>query len=253
MDAMEQRRNAIVDFINKEGNITFSQLEKKFTEVSQMTLRTDLKALDEANRIVRVHGGAKSVEVVLGTDDYIGLRSVRNVEEKEQIARKALELIRPNQTVYLDSGSTTTALARIWPDQPNFIFTNSLECIMELAKRKAPRVFVPGGELNSYSLSMCGNQAVDFVRKVNFDLAVMGITSYSSDTGFSCGVLNEAYLKQAVMKQAENKVVLMDSSKLGKKSTFQICSLGEADLIVSDVKIPSSFAAECKDAGVKLL
>ncbi|MDE6980090.1 MAG: DeoR family transcriptional regulator, partial [Lachnospiraceae bacterium] len=69
MDSMEQRRNAIVDFINEKGNITFAQLEKNFPNVSQMTLRTDLKALDEAKKIVRIHGGAKSVEVVLGTDD----------------------------------------------------------------------------------------------------------------------------------------------------------------------------------------
>lgn len=253
MDAMEQRRNAIVDFINKEGSITFSQLEKKFTEVSQMTLRTDLKALDEAKRIVRVHGGAKSVEVVLGTDDFIGLRSVRNVEAKEEIARKTLELIRPNQTVYLDSGSTATALARIWPDQQNFIFTNSLECIMELAKLKNPKVLVPGGELNQYSLSMCGEQATDFVKRVNFDLAIIGVTCYSADTGFSCGVLNEAYLKHTVMKQAEQSVILMDSSKVDKKKTFQICSLNEVDIVVADQQIAPSFVKECKNAGVTLL
>lgn len=114
MDTMEQRRNAIVEFINEKGNITFAQLEKKFPNVSQMTLRTDLKTLDEMRKIVRVHGGAKSVEVVLGTDDYIGQRAVRNVEEKESIAKKAIEFIRPNITIFLDSGSTTTELAKIW-------------------------------------------------------------------------------------------------------------------------------------------
>ena len=99
MDTMEQRRNAIVGFINEKGNITFAQLEKRFPDVSQMTLRTDLKSLDEAKKIVRIHGGAKSVELVLGTDDYIGRRSVRNVEEKETIAEKAVSLIKPNTTV----------------------------------------------------------------------------------------------------------------------------------------------------------
>lgn len=145
MDSMEQRRNAIVDFINEKGNITFAQLKKKFPGVSDMTLRTDLKLLDEAKRIVRVYGGAKSVNVVLGTDDLLGRRSVRNVEEKQSIAQKALGFIRPNTTVFLDSGSTTTLLAKIWPDQPNFIFTSSLTCAMELARLQYAKVFIPGG------------------------------------------------------------------------------------------------------------
>ena len=188
MDTMEQRRNAIVGFINEKGNITFAQLEKRFPDVSQMTLRTDLKSLDEAKKIVRIHGGAKSVELVLGTDDYIGRRSVRNVEEKETIAEKAVSLIKPNTTVYLDSGSTTTALAKIWPDQPNFIFTSSMTCVMELSKLQRPTVFVLGGELNKYSMSACGVWAIDAVKAVNFDMAgVWGWEYFFVNGGFFGG------------------------------------------------------------------
>lgn len=253
MDTMEERRNAIVNFINEKGSITFAQLEKNFSNVSQMTLRTDLKALDDAKRIVRVHGGAKSVDVVLGTDDYISRRATRNVEEKECIAKKILPLIKPNITVYLDSGSTTAILAKMWPNQPNFIFTNSIACILELSKLDKPKIFVPGGELNEYSMSLCGMQANESVKSVNFDLAIVGITSYSSDSGFSCGDLMESHLKQAVMQQAEEKIIPMDSSKLDKKSTFHICSLGEADRIVTDSHIPKAFMQECAKAGVKVL
>ena len=69
MDSMETRRNAIVDLINENGTISFSQLKDAFPNVSEMTLRTDLKLLDEAKRILRIHGGAKSVQVIIGTDD----------------------------------------------------------------------------------------------------------------------------------------------------------------------------------------
>ena len=253
MDTMEQRRNAIVDFVNEKGNITFAQLEKKFPDVSQMTLRTDLKSLDEARRIVRIHGGAKSVEVVLGTDDYMGRRSVRNVEEKESIVEKAVHLIKPNTSVFLDSGSTTTALAKIWPDQPNFIFTSSMTCAMELLKLQYPTVFVLGGELNKYSMSVCGAWAIESVKAVNFDLAVLGITSYSADAGFSCDVLMEAYLKQAVLRQSAEKIVLMDSNKTDKKSTFHICRLEEVNMVISDQNISKDFQMECEKAGVHLL
>ena len=253
MDTMEQRRNAIVDFINEKGNITFAQLEKRFPNVSQMTLRTDLKALDEAKKIVRIHGGAKSVEVVLGTDDYIGRRSVRNVEEKESIAEKVLPLIKPNTTVYLDSGSSTTALAKIWPDQPNFIFTSSMTCVMELSKLSQPSVFVLGGELNKYSMSACGVGAIESVKTVNFDMAILGVTSYSADVGFSCGVMMEAYLKQAVLQQSAEKIILMDSSKTDKKSTFHICQLQEGMTVVSDGNISEDFRLQCEKTKSYLL
>lgn len=253
MDSMEQRRNAIVDFINEKGNITFAQLKKHFSCVSEMTLRTDLKLLDETKRIVRVHGGARSVEVVLGTDDLLGRRSVRNVEEKQEIAQKMLSLIRPNTTVFLDSGSTTTTLAKIWPDQPNFIFTSSMTCVMELAKLQHPKIFVPGGELNQYSMSVCGMQAIESLKHVNFDLAIMGITSYSSDSGFTCGVLMESYLKQAVLQKATEKIVLMDSFKTDKKSTFHICDLRDVNMVISDQNISEEFREECEREGVQLL
>lgn len=253
MDTMEQRRNAIVDFINEKGNISFAQLEKKFSDVSQMTLRTDLKALDKAKKIVRVHGGARSVEVVLGTDDYIGRRAVRNVEEKDSIAKKMIPLIKPNTTVFLDSGSTTTELARQWPDQPNFIFTSSMACAMELSKLQHPTVFVLGGEINKYSMSVCGIWAIESVKTVNFDLAVLGVTSYSPDIGFSCGVLMESYLKKAVLQQSAEKIILMDSSKTDKKSTFHICLLEEADTVISDQNVSKELRLACKKAGVRLL
>lgn len=253
MDTMEQRRNAIVDFINEKGNITFAQLEKEFPNVSQMTLRTDLKFLDEARKIVRIHGGAKSVEVVLGTDDDIGRRTVRNQEEKEIIAEKMLPFMKPNTTIFLDSGSTSTALAKIWPDQPNFIFTSSIANVMELSKLQRPSVFVLGGELNKYSMSVCGVRAIESVKTVNFDLAVLGVTSYSSDVGFSCGVLMESYLKQAVLQQSAEKIILMDSSKVDKKSTFHICKLEEVNMVVSDQNISKAFRRECEKAGVSLL
>lgn len=253
MDTMEQRRNAIVEFINEKGNISFSQLEKKFPNVSQMTLRTDLKFLDDAKKIVRIHGGAKSVEVVLGTDDYIGRRAVRNVEEKEKIAEKAIPFIKPNTTIFLDSGSTTTALAKNWPDQPNYIFTSSIACVMELSKLQHPTVFVPGGELNKYSMSVCGVKAIESVKAVNFDLAFLGVTGFSADVGYSCGVLMESYLKQAVIQQSAEKIVLMDSSKIDKKSTFQICQLEEVSIVISDENVSQEFQRDCEKAGVSLL
>lgn len=253
MDTMEERRNAIVSFINEKGNVTFSQLKEAFPDVSEMTLRTDLKTLDGEKRIVRVHGGAKSVEIVLGTDDLLGRRSVRNVAAKQEIVKKALKYIRPNTTVFLDSGSTTTMLAENWPDQPNFIFTNSLTCAMALSKLKQPKVFMPSGELNEYSLSLCGLDTINALKDVSFDTVILGVTSYESQHGLSCGVLSETHMKRMLLEQAATKIILLDTSKIGKRSTFRVGSLENVDVVITDNPDNEILKQDCIDSETELI
>ena len=120
---MKERRNQIVELVNEQGAVSFALLKSRFPDVSEMTLRSDLKALDEQRLIVRVHGGAKSVERVIGTDDLFHKRAVRNVEGKRLIAAKAAKLVVPNSAIYLDSGSTLTELATVFPEVPCEFFT----------------------------------------------------------------------------------------------------------------------------------
>ncbi|MBD5470959.1 MAG: DeoR/GlpR transcriptional regulator [Lachnospiraceae bacterium] len=253
MDAMEQRRNTIVDLVNQSGNISFAQLKKKIPQISDMTLRTDLKALDEAKRIVRVHGGAKSVDVVIGTDDMLSRRSVRNIEAKQLITQKALQFIRKDTTIFLDSGSTTTMLASCMPDQSNLIYTNSLTCAVELGRLTEPFVHVLGGKMNRYSMSVCGIHTVQEVQRINFDQAFMGVTSYCEQTGFNCGVDEEAVLKKTVMQQAEQKILLMDSSKIGVKNTYTFCGLSDVDIIISDDNLSEEFQEDCRKHGIQII
>ncbi len=253
MDSMETRRNAIVELINEHGTVSFSQIKEVFSHVSEMTLRTDLKALDEAKQIVRVHGGAKSVQVVVGTDDYLSKRAVRSIPEKQRIAEKAISLLRPDTTVFVDSGSTTTLLARQFPDQSNLIYTTGLSCATEFSGLSRPAVMLPGGRLNRFSQSVYGISAVRELERVNFSQAFLGVTSYSPDTGFTCGSNEEAILKQTAIRQSEQSIVLMDSSKFGMISTFRICELSEIDVVVSDGNLPESFLDLCRRHQVTVL
>lgn len=253
MDSMETRRNAIVELINEKGTISFSQLKEAFPNVSEMTLRTDLKILDEARRILRIHGGARSVQVVIGTDDFLNRKSVRNIPEKQKIAEKALELLRPDTTVFLDSGSTATVFARQFPDQSNLIYTTGLSCATELAGLTRPAVMLPGGRLNRYSQSVFGFSAIKELERVNFHQAFLGVTGYQSTAGFTCGIYEEAVLKQTAIRQADQVIALMDTSKIGVKSTFTVCGLEEIDVVVSDGKLPEEFLAECEKCHVEVL
>ena len=253
MDTMESRREAICALVNERKNVTFAEIKEAFPQVSDMTIRTDLRVLDEKKRIVRIHGGAKSVETLLANDDVLGTRSVRNVDEKKLIARKAVKLIRPNMTIFIDSGSTTTQMCSIIPDIPCFIMTNSISCAAELIHLTQAKVVITGGMMNRNSLSITGFAAAQTIASVNFDIAFIGATTYRTDIGFACGSGEDNIIKQQVIGRSERNVILLDSSKIGKKSSFTTCMLNQVDCVVSDDRISEKFAEECRQSGVELL
>ena len=256
MDSMEIRRNAIVSLINEKGSVSFGDLKETFHNVSEMTLRTDLKALDKQGMIVRIHGGAKSVgtvQSVISKDDFLNKRAILNTAEKQLIAQKAIRLLQPDETIFLDSGSTTTMMAASIPDEPRLIYTSGLTCAIELASLTKPRICLPGGILNRYSHSVCGVSAIRELERIHFKQAFIGVTSFSYDTGFSCSIDEEARLKQLAIEHAQEVIILMDSSKLQKHSTFTFAQLKNVDIIVSDGKLPHDFVAHCQKQHVKVI
>ena len=252
MEVMDQRRNKIVEFVNENQTVTFTQLKEKFPSVSEMTLRTDLKFLDQEKKIVRIHGGAKSMDEVAGNDDILKLRYGRNVSEKKEIAQKALRFVQPSKTIFLDSGSTTTMLAHILKDQNNIFYTSGLTCAIEMAKLEKSKVFVTGGNLNTRSFSVNGMDGLRCLDKVNFDVAFIGVTRYAKDTGFTCQSLEDCELKRKAIAQSKKVIVLMDSSKVEKKGTYTICGLDEVDCVVSDSLLSDGFKQECEEHGLSV-
>lgn len=142
---MEERRRRIVELVNTMGNVSFAQLKERFSDVSEMTLRTDLKYLDETHQILRVYGGAKSVYSVIGSDDLLSRRRMRNLPQKQAIAKKQLFLAE-NRSVFLDSGSTVTELVRCMPDMQMLIFASGLDYLPELAQLSKLEVHLFGGK-----------------------------------------------------------------------------------------------------------
>ena len=250
--AMAERRERIVEYVNSEGTVTFSQLKDKFPDVSEMTLRTDLKTLDQQRLIIRVHGGAKSVGFAVGTDDLLARRVGRRSAEKSAIAHKALELIRPGHTIFIDSGSTTTLMANLFPDVQCVIFTNSLSCGIELSKLTKARVYIVGGLLNRNSLSVVGYSALKEMEPVNFDMAFLGATSYDEQLGFTCESAEDNAIKRMAISKSVQNIILMDASKLGRRGSFTIGQLNEMTDVVMDENVPDDFRQSCLRNNVML-
>lgn len=250
---MNQRRSQIEELVNREGTLSFARLKQAFPDVSEMTLRSDLRALDEERRIVRVYGGARSLGNLVGTDDAFDLRASRNAEGKRLIVKKALKQLRPGMSVYLDSGSTAIHMASQFPDDSYMVFTSGINCALELAKLKNVRSHLIGGEINRNSLCVNGARSISEIGRLNFNIAFLGTTGYSERTGFNCAVEAEAELKRAVISRSEQVVVMMDSQKVGRVNPFTFAEPGEIHAVITDAGLEESLARHFRQAGTQLL
>ncbi len=247
---MEERMKKMVELIKQRGTVNFAQLKENFPDVSEMTLRRDLEQLDQARQIVRIHGGARSLDAVVRMEDYFYNRSQQNVEKKRQIAQKAIKLLKHEMSIFIDSGSTVTELSRIFPDEQFLIVTSGLSCALELSRLTAATTHLLGGKLNSNSLSVNGSQSIAMIEDLNFNIAFCGVVGYSTKMGFTTALKEDYELKSAAIRKAERVVILMDSSKVGICSPFTFARLSDVDIIVSDDGLAPEAAEEFRKNGI---
>ena len=251
----KERRMEINTYIQTKGEIKFNELISIFPSVSAMTLRRDLAYLEDEHKIIRTRGGAKSLSFVsenLKEEKFLK-NTLVNIEEKNIIARKAVRLIRPGRSVFLDAGSTILCLSKLIPDERYYIFTSAPNVAMEVLYSTSSAVNLTGGELNRDNLAVAGAGAVDFMKNVNIDIAFMAVPGFSENNGFSCADINDSQLKKAIIEKAEKVVMLMDSSKIGINMPYTYARLSDVDIIVGDGNLPDSFLEEAYKNNVEVL
>ncbi len=239
-----ERQNAILQLVNEKGTILFADIQERFPEVSGMTLRRDLEAMDKRNELIRIHGGAKSIHQVVHPDDDYGMRTIRNVGQKQAIARTAVSLLRPDMSVYIDSGTTAVELCKAFPDERYLVYTHGIYCAVELSKLLKPEIHIVGGRLSRLSLSIVGSNAVYCLDNVNFNIVFLSAGGYSSNRGFTCNGEEESYLRKAVIQRAEKVVMLLDSTKFGKQHSYTLANLEDVDMVITDRGIDEQMLEE---------
>lgn len=250
---MNNRKNEIVEFVNQHGSVSFKEIKDLFPNVSDMTLRRDLDALDQEHALVRVHGGAKSIGTIVGAEDLFSNRAVAHIDEKRSIAQKALSCIMPGCAVFFDSGSTIAELAKILPDESIIIFTGNLAAISDMARLQKPQIYIVSGRLNTQSLCVSGTNSMELLHDININYAFFGTTGYSESRGFTCGTEEEYKLKKEIVKRSDKVIVLMDSSKVGISSIYTYATDENVDVVVSDGKLPVRIVERFQRNGVEVL
>ena len=245
------RQEQIQEYIEKNNVVTIKQLQANFPDVSLMTIHRDLDALVERGIIVKVRGGARLVHHSgdLGFD----VRLQESNSGKKEIARKALPLIQPNSTVFLDASTTNLMLARCMPDIDLHIFTTGPNIGIELCRLQNPNITLCCGHINRKNMALSGQNTLDMLGKINIDLAFIGVSGCSGEAGFTCGTESDMVVKRTVIQKARCSVVMCDRTKFSRLMPYTFAEFSDVDYLISDGEIPETIRRAAENAGTTIL
>ncbi|MBM6815174.1 DeoR/GlpR transcriptional regulator [Olsenella uli] len=213
----EERLARIVEMVGRRGTASVSDLASELG-ISESTIRRDLDKLDQAHRLVKVHGGATTLESAHLTRDLtLDERHGLHAEEKRAICAYAATLVGPDDLVYLDAGSTVEELIGHLGEHRARYVTDSVSHAMKLAGRGF-HVTVLGGELKSATESLIGPDTIAALSRYHFTIGFWGANGITPESGFTSPESNEALIKQLSMEHTARRYVLADATKFDSTS-----------------------------------
>ncbi len=252
----DERREKITRLVNRNGEVSFAEIKAVLPDVSDMTVRRDLEFLGQSNKIVRVFGGAKSVDYLVGVSEAgYAKRSIEQAEGKAQIARKAVQLLKEDTAVFLGSGTTTAQFAKLFPNGKYFVTTTGLNCAIDLSALPDVSLMMLGGSVNKNSFCVNGTIADKMIADMHFNIAFLGVGGYLPGKGFTTSVIEDYILRQTIVKNSDTTAILMDSTKFGRTgvSTFTFAAPEMIRYVISDDALPFKAREEFESHGITVL
>jgi DeoR family transcriptional regulator of aga operon len=247
----EERRRAILDLLTSHGRVLVTELARQF-ETSQVTIRKDLEILHAHGMVHRTHGGALPARDGALEDPTLREKEKLHHQEKLRIANTAGEKVKEGQVLILDSGTTTTAIARALRSFQNLtIITNAVNIAAELSGT-AVEVILTGGTLRKNSFSLVGPIAEETLRRLSADSLFLGVDGFDTHFGLSTPNLLEAKVNRVMIEVAKKTVAVCDSSKFGRRSLSLIAPPTAVQEVITDRGIPKSDLRALRQAGIEV-
>lgn len=245
------RQKSICDYIESRQIVTIKELQALFPDVSLMTIHRDLDALAQSGAIVKVRGGARSVRH--SGDPGFEERLQENNAGKLAMAYKALTLIQPGSTVFLDASTTNLVLARVMPDIKLNVFTTGPNIALELCRLQNTNITLCCGNLNRKTMSLSGQNTLEMLDKINIDLAFVGVSGCTAEAGFTCGTEGDMSVKTMVLRKARTRVLMCDKAKFSRLMPYTFARFSDIDYFVSDDAVPEAVQEALMAGNAKLL
>jgi DeoR/GlpR family transcriptional regulator of sugar metabolism len=245
-----QRQEWLVDRLGRDGRLVAKDIAVEL-DVSEDSVRRDLRELAAAGLCQRVYGGALPVSPAVA--DYATRREVA-VASKERVAAAAAALVRPGGVTILDGGTTTLAVVAALPrDLEATIVTHSPTIATALADHPGIDVQILGGRLFRHSMVTCGAAAVEAAQGVSADVFLLGVTGVHHETGLTTGDADEAAMKRALSRRAADTFVLASAEKVGAASPFLVLPISDVSGIVTDAPADDPTIARIAATGVRVI
>ncbi|MFY9661089.1 MAG: transcriptional repressor AgaR [Terriglobales bacterium] len=251
----EERRREILGVLHRDGRVLVKDLARQF-RISQITIRKDLEFLDGQGVIQRTHGGALPVQSGALLDPTLREKEKLHRKQKTEIALAAARLVEDGQSVLLDSGTTTTAIARALKHSLNTrarltVITNAINIAAELAGTNI-EVILTGGTLRKNSFSLVGPLAERTLRQLSADILFLGVDGFDTAAGLFTPNLLESEVNRTMVEIARRTIAVCDSSKFGRRSLCNIMPVAAVHEVITDTQILKSDLRALKEAGVKV-
>lgn len=230
----EERHEIILDKLEKDGIIQVSSLTN-ILKVTDMTIRRDLKELEDQNLLLRVHGGAKSLDKALPREFSNEEKIYKNKEKKQYIAKIIASLINSDENIFLGAGTTIEYVSTYLSNKNCNIYTNSLYLFEKLKNVRGLRVFLIGGEFREITGAFVGSLAVDVIEKLKFSMAFIGVNGICDSFAYTYSV-DEGVLQSKILDNSNKAYLIADSSKIGVEDFYAFYNIENAD-VISDDKI----------------
>ena len=251
MVAMHSKRHAdILRLVGEVGTITIADLAAKL-DVSLETVRRDVKPLTRDGSVLKMHGA-------IGLPSFVGeapfeRRMRENADAKRAIARAVAATIRDGESVMLDTGTTTSFLARELTGHRRLtVVTNSSDIARTLATVNGNKVYMAGGELRSDSGAAFGVSAIEFVSRFNVIHAVISTGAVDAERGVMDYELDEAEFARMVLTRGSRRVVVTDHTKFGRQGLVKVCGFDGFDELVTDRAPTAEIAAKLQEVGARV-
>src|SRR5258705_3244777 len=247
----EERRRAILESVNREGRVLVGELAHQF-DTSEVTIRKDLEILHAHGLVHRTHGGALPSRETALADPTLREKERLHRKEKHRIAQAAAAMANEGQVVVLDSGSTTTAIARALRTFHNLtVVTNSVNIAAELAGTDL-EVILTGGTLRKNSFSLVGPIAEDMLRRLTADILFLGVDGFDVQYGLSTPNILEAKVNRVMVDVSKTVVAGCCASKFGRRSLSLILPPSALHRVITDRAAPKSDMKKLQKAGIEV-
>jgi DeoR/GlpR family transcriptional regulator of sugar metabolism len=249
----EERHAILIQQLNETRYVQVTELADHFG-VSAATIRRDLSLLEQKGLCIRKRGGAIPCSQGVTLEIPYELKKNQNLSEKRRIAERAAEFVEDGNTLILDAGSTTYALALLLRSKQRItVVTNDLQIAVTIASNPNITLVCTGGIARPYVYSLQGSQVESFIRDLRVDKTFLGADAIHPDCSISNVNLEEVPIKQAMARAAKQVFSLADSTKFEKTGFAKVCDLSDINAVITDSGISKEKLAKYKSLGHEII